>query len=613
VAAGVAAALAGVVVALVANLPGGGVDEYQRTGERNDPDPWLARLAIGLALACLVWLWTIWTLWPERWVRWLAASAAMAAGGVAALVVVTAGMPAPGPDGGPDLSFRLMQLAAVAVVLGVLTVAVGGRLRRPDGPAPPGRRARTAAGAGSAGAAATLVAALAVLVVPAWAATANTSATTASLAAPEDRPPALDGTVAWSVTQAGAASDPDLDALRAGAAEVTDLLGYDWSRASLIGTAGGLAVLEQRGVRVLDPATGARRWSHHRWDARHFGPRHTPDSAHTGTAAVSPDGRWLAMTMFIDATRSLLIDGLRDRTRVWVFDTASGAQLVDAPVPDSARVVAVDRDLVAITSAVDDEDDDAGRVLSALGRDGRPAWRHPLGEGCGTTDATTVDGDLLVLLNDCADRSIRLLRVHGGTGSLIWTWQAEASLGRAVSMVVAGSTTVVDLYDGSHHLAGVSLADGAEVWRRPIQSPGRSPDPGSFRYTGRLHAVAGTVVFAEQRDVVVVHAVDAATGEVAWTGQVADGSAPVLGDGRDMLLEDGRFLLAYADATDHDRCVLGVWDSTTGVQRDRLDLRAGGYQPPCGARSMLLVAVPGAVVAWQPNPSDDGQWLAVLR
>lgn len=50
--AGVTSALCGVGVAVVANIPGEGVNEYQRTGRRpDDPESWSA----GLALALTAW------------------------------------------------------------------------------------------------------------------------------------------------------------------------------------------------------------------------------------------------------------------------------------------------------------------------------------------------------------------------------------------------------------------------------------------------------------------------------------------------------------------------------------------------------------------------------
>ncbi|WP_021591425.1 hypothetical protein [Actinomadura welshii] len=52
VTAGVTSALCGVGVAVVANIPGEGVNEYQRTGRRpDDPESWSA----GLALALTAW------------------------------------------------------------------------------------------------------------------------------------------------------------------------------------------------------------------------------------------------------------------------------------------------------------------------------------------------------------------------------------------------------------------------------------------------------------------------------------------------------------------------------------------------------------------------------
>lgn len=130
VTAGVTSALCGVAVAVAANIPGDGVNEYQRTGRRpDDPESWSAWLALGLAVACLAWLWSLRAARPDsrnaqaghqRRVRGVT-SLVFAAGCVVAAVVVVLRMPTPGRSGGVDLSLPLMLLAFALAAVGALS------------------------------------------------------------------------------------------------------------------------------------------------------------------------------------------------------------------------------------------------------------------------------------------------------------------------------------------------------------------------------------------------------------------------------------------------------------------------------------------------------------
>src|SRR5690606_24243883 len=124
----------------------------------DDPEGWCTWLALGLALACLVWVWTLRATREgspsaragrHRRVRG-GASAAFAAVCVAGSAVVVVRMPTPGPSGGVDLSVPLMLPAFALAALGALLTAVGG-LRRPGGEdeAVPRRRLRPVVGVGS--------------------------------------------------------------------------------------------------------------------------------------------------------------------------------------------------------------------------------------------------------------------------------------------------------------------------------------------------------------------------------------------------------------------------------------------------------------------------------
>lgn len=136
VTAGVTSALSGVVIAVVANVPGDGGNEYQRTGRRpDDPESWSTGLALALTFACLAWVWALWAtrnaqIGRRRRAR-AVASSVFAAGCAAALVVVVLRMPTPGPSGGVDMSLPLMLLAFALAAVGALATATSS-LCRPD-------------------------------------------------------------------------------------------------------------------------------------------------------------------------------------------------------------------------------------------------------------------------------------------------------------------------------------------------------------------------------------------------------------------------------------------------------------------------------------------------
>ncbi|TDC93942.1 hypothetical protein [Actinomadura sp. 7K507] len=625
--AGVTASLSGAVVAGVANLPGDGVNEYQRTGRLDDPEGWLAGLAVGLMAACLAWVWIVWATRSSppgrqpgrrgRRIRTLASSV-MAAGCVAALVLVVSRMPTPGLSGGVGLSSPLMILALALAGTGALTLVVGslpplgGDAARAD---PPGRL-RSAVGAGAAAVVLLLSAALAVGAVPWWVAAVNTDGVTTDRPAPDAGAPALTGSVAWSRPQRGKGAS--------GSAPT-----------SVIGTAGGLAVLDARGLRMLDPASGAQRWAFHRWDVRVFGPRHRRNRVDTGSTAVSPDGRFLAMTVFVDAPRALFIDGLRADTRVWVFDTVSGRQNADFAVPDTASVVGVGEGRVVVDMAPSREETDSAErgALSMLTSDGDTAWRFVLDEGCRPTEVAPVGGDVLTVVSCYSDKEHvdprhRLVRV-GGDGRPLWSWRVsregaepgDVERFEQVSVGVTDGMAVVDareIYRSevgetgettvSHNLVGVRVTDGRPVWWRPGGSGSRlrSDDPGE---RGPLHAAAGTAVFAENRRTgtgdgarysTALRAFDVRNGKKSWSLDIPGIEVRDLNDspGPDALLGDGRLLVAYRELTAAGRfesCAMATLDIATGE-------RQGPFQPAtvpdrewCLVRPLELVEIPGGV------------------
>ncbi|MEU8345370.1 PQQ-binding-like beta-propeller repeat protein [Spirillospora sp. NPDC048832] len=619
--AGVTSALCGVAVAVVASIPGDGVNENQRTGRRpDDPESWSTWLALGLTLACLLWLWTLWSTRPSsrtgrgRRARGVASSV-LAAACVAALLVVVLRMPSPGPSGGVDLSLPLMLLAFTLAAIGALATAMGS-LRRPGAVAvdgtTPRRGLRLAASIAPVAAVPLLTVAVAVGVVPSWVVAVNTEGVTTDRPAPAAAAPALTGAVAWSTPPRGEGPSGSAGGL------------------SVIGTAGGLAVLESRGLRMLDPASGTRRWAFHRWDVRLLGPRHRPNRVDTGSTAVSPDGRLLATTVFVDTPRMSFIDGLRAATRVWVFDTVSGVLRADFAVPETARIVAVGEGCVTIDLRQARDEPGAG-ALGMLTFGGETAWRFPMDEGCRPTEVVPVGGDVLTIVSCYSDEEHvdphhRLVRLSGGDGRPLWSRQVTRDGGKPgaqerfeqVSLGVTDGVAVVDAREiqrgageeatVTHNLTGIRVADGRPQWWLPDADRTRLRS-GEAGERGPLHAAAGRAVFAEEvrtgtgeeaRYSTALHAFDVRTGRKSWSHTVPDIEARDLNDapGPLALLRDGRLFVAYRESTAAGRfkgCAMAAWDITTGQRHGPFQPTAVPREEWCLTSSLEAVEIPGGV------------------
>lgn len=564
---GVAVAFGGVVVAAVANIPGDRGD-VSRSWEA--PDGWLSWLAIGLAVAWLLWAWT----------ARLGTSVAMAVACAAGLVLVLVRM----PDRGIDLSFPLTALGLALSLLGALAV-VAGNLPRLVGDRDLVKwRTRWVVRVASVAFAALLAVGLAIGLVPWWVVAANTEASTAAGSGPADWRSTLDGSVAW---RASGLPNP--------------------ANAHYVGTAGGIAVLDERGVRVLDAASGEQRWSFRRWDV-------------TGTAsgrparsfAVSEDGRWLAMTYRVDAPRRRFVDDRRDRDRAWVFAAVSGRVRADVPVPEDSELLAVTGQRILVSVPGGDDQPEDGRLLAPVGLDGEVAWRYRPGGGCAPAQISTVDDDPLALVRCGQTQS--LVRLDGATGAVRWTWRAGQFGGdpahaghqerhQDAVLAVAGGTAVVDVRvhyysrgsggagevtaaEAWHNLVGVRLADGGQAWERRDQHSGDLPALRRAGAVGVLHAAGGTVVLAEQnrsgagraaRDSIALRGFAAATGQPAWSVDLPDSQfSEAFRNDSVAVLPDGRLVVTYLDrgrTGTPDFCAVVAWDAATGARQADVRLR----------------------------------------
>jgi hypothetical protein len=614
VAFGLALALFGAVLAVVANVPGGGPSDARR----GSPDGWMAWLAGGAAAASIGWGIAVRPSRSRR--RRVAASLALAAGAAVGLGVLVAGLPKPGPSGGLDRSYLLTALGLAAMVLGALAVVagqasrlVGGSVGHDGSPT----RTRTAAVGGAVVLAGALVASLAAGAVPSLAADLNGDATTTDRPAPEDPQPVLDGRIGWSGPVG------------------------DWED-SVAGTAGGVAVRERNGLRMLDPASGTQRWSFRRWDWRW-------DSANRHVV-VSPDGRWLALKAVPDPVRGRWVETAGGDARVWVFDAVSGRVRASFPVPRDSVPRAVDGERVVASTST---------VLLAFGLDGEVRWRYTSVNGCGVGAATPVESGLLVT-EVCTERgrprstdSNRLVLFDPGSGKVRWQWSVEGygedpgALGydegfTGVALAVTGGTVVVDertyyrdqtgeASPGTvrHNFFGVQLVDGRRSWSRPNVAYGELPRGHPATRVGPLHAMPNAVAFAEQHQtgttlVAAMRAIDPLTGGDLWSvdipgGRLAEMAPRVGSQSWDpvTVLNDGRLLFVYRDDGSPDpsrrqRCVLGVWNFETGKRGyeflPAVDRGRDSFGPWCNYSTP--VQMPGAVGLWMRG--EERAWVFAL-
>ncbi|WP_143118483.1 hypothetical protein [Actinomadura madurae] len=350
-----------------------------------------------------------------------------------------------------------------------------------------------------------------------------------------------------------------------------------------------------------------------------------------GSTAVSPDGRFLATIVFVDAPRTLFIDGLRARTRVLVFDTVSGRLRADFVVPDTARVVSVGEGRVTIDlrPARDEPGATERGALSRFTFGGETSWRFVLDEGCRPTEVIPVGGDVLTIVSCYSDKSHvdprhRLVRIGGGDGRPLWSWQVRRDGGverfEQVSVGVTDGVAVVDAREirrsageaaettVTHNLAGIRVADGRPQWWLPGEDRTRlrSGDPGE---RGPLHAAAGTAVFAENlrtgtgdeaRYSTALRAFDVRTGKKSWSRDVPGIEVRDLNDapGPQALLRDGRLFVAYRESTAtgrFDGCALTAWDITTGERHGPFHPAGVPDEEWCLTRSLGAVEIPGGV------------------
>ena len=250
---------------------------------------------------------------------------------------------------------------------------------------------------------------------------------------------------------------------------------------------------------VLD-AEGRQRWQADRLGLRDVAPRLTPELV----VAATDDG--LAAFRRADGTTS--------------WDTTVAAR---ANTP-----VVVGRLAVASTWQ--------GQLVAVDLADGRVAWTAALPGG--SVGAPATDGAAVVVTWQREDRRrAGAVAVEGATGRRRWAVDLEPG-GVSGPAVLPDATVVVVAGDLAAH--SLSLGDGSERWRAPLEGAGSPEVP---------------PVAVEPRSVLVAHRLgglallDSATGRREWhvgTDGAAVRGGPVIGPHRTFALplDDGRLLLA---------------------------------------------------------------------
>lgn len=198
----------------------------------------------------------------------------------------------------------------------------------------------------------------------------------------------------------------------------------------VVGSAGGLLVTLDNGVRMVDPRTGATRWTYQRADV---------------TAVVapvaSPDGKLVAVEA---GSPSALDNNGVNHVRLLVFEATRGAVLLDTPLATNVEggLSGLSDDVAYFAGGPSSSDTVQLTAVDTTGPSaGRPRWLFYPRDGCqinrfsGPGGAT---GDGLVLSTSCG--SVVLL---GPDGKARWTYRVPAGGAEVWPLVGSPADTVL--------------------------------------------------------------------------------------------------------------------------------------------------------------------------
>ena len=158
------------------------------------------------------------------------------------------------------------------------------------------------------------------------------------------------------------------------------------------------------------------------------------------------------------------------------------------------------------------------RVYALDAITGNELWNFATDGAVNSTPAV-VDGVVYVGSNDN-----HLYALDAATGAMLWSHDTGAWV-QSTPAVSGGMVYSTALIDGAPRVVALNASSGARVWTAQLP---HAPDP-EFSLT-----VAGGLVYVPGTDFGELHALEAATGEIAWTSSVGSGyvrSAPTVLDG----------------------------------------------------------------------------------
>ena len=199
-------------------------------------------------------------------------------------------------------------------------------------------------------------------------------------------------------------------------------------RTTVRATPGGLAVDEQRGVRMVDPASGETRW-------------HWRDEAYTRVAVnLTDSGRILLLGLTHDGeepgrNRIVALDTATGQVRWQRFDDDLVAQMALLGVaPEDGAWLAAPGRLEPATDPTANETPYGVRLVDAT--DGDAVWLDPGTEGCTVASLGAGSSDVVLVVEDCGvpegvDTGVARCQVSGlavEDGRRLWTWPDTARI-----------------------------------------------------------------------------------------------------------------------------------------------------------------------------------------
>jgi outer membrane protein assembly factor BamB len=234
---------------------------------------------------------------------------------------------------------------------------------------------------------------------------------------------------------------------------------------------------------------------------------------------------------------------------------------------------------------------DRGRVITALGEDGTPQWRHEIDDPAGHTDDTywglpAVTNDTLYISSKGGD----LYALDANSGDSRWCSET-------IGQIPQGSPAVVD---GTVYLGGLSgdifavdASTGNQRWRWESERVGATTPA----------VTDGVVYFAHERDG-IVYALDADTGRQRWCTKinVERPSAPTVVAGTVYIAGDGGALCAL--------------DASSGSQRWRSELSGLSASTPAvvdgtvyyGGKGLHAVDADSGDQYWRFDSGESGHF-----